>query len=153
MLVTVTGAKETSAAHFRAVLHPSTLARLASDTFSSFATRVTQLRELSMKADMLQRMMQGRESQFLSTMTANMIPETHVGIERMRCFSRTLDEHNLAIIPHAREKPHVRFEAVIFNVISRISRIAFNNISSKIFSYRKCRLTAFDERRLSTIGA
>jgi len=67
MLVTVTGAKETPAARFRAILHPSILARFASDTFSSFATRVTQLRELSMKADMLRRMMQDREPRLFST--------------------------------------------------------------------------------------
>jgi len=104
MLVTVIGAKKTSVVRFRAVLYLSTLARFASDTFSSFATchaTAFDERRHATANDARQRTM---VPFYAVTMTANIIPEIHVGIEHMRCFSRTLDERSLAIIPHAREK-------------------------------------------------
>jgi len=112
MLVTVTGAKETPAARFRAVLHPSTLARFASDTFSSFATCHATVFDERGHATVNDARQKTTVSFYAVTMTANIIPETHIGIERMRYFSRTLDERSLAIIPHAREKSKFKPKSV-----------------------------------------
>jgi len=65
------------------------------------------------------------------TMIANIIAETHY--KRMWHFQRTIDDHTLAIIPKAREKPQVHFDAVIFNVtIFHESRVS-NRIENMSF--------------------